>query len=230
MLRTKRGNYREETKNINVVCRLCGKKFTAKRKTRQFCSKICISRNNNKPKGKRVCEYVPCFECSKLVYNPPNKQVYKKRFCSRDCMVINMKKSAFNFPCSICQKPIFIQPTQLKYRARSTCSPDCRKKLRDKRTKEKHESGVLTKHQLDRAERYSKKASDWRKLIFERDDYTCQFCGVRGTYLEADHIKPWAYFPELRYELSNGRTLCKSCHNTTKIGYHKMRKIYGNAY
>lgn len=53
---------------------------------------------------------------------------------------------------------------------------------------------------------------DWRNSVFKRDDYTCQCCGVRGGYLEADHIKPWVAFPELRYEVSNGRTLCKTCH------------------
>ncbi len=52
---------------------------------------------------------------------------------------------------------------------------------------------------------------EWRKSVFERDHYTCQECGEQG-YVEADHIKPWSLFPDLRYEISNGRTLCKKCH------------------
>lgn len=63
--------------------------------------------------------------------------------------------------------------------------------------------------------RASKKMRDWRKAIFERDNYTCQICGVRGVYLEADHIKQFSDFPELRFELSNGRTLCRECHKKT---------------
>jgi 5-methylcytosine-specific restriction endonuclease McrA len=56
----------------------------------------------------------------------------------------------------------------------------------------------------------------WRRAVFERDNWTCQFCGHRGGgEIHADHIKPWAYFPELRYEVSNGRTLCRDCHRTT---------------
>lgn len=55
----------------------------------------------------------------------------------------------------------------------------------------------------------------WRQEVFERDDYTCVLCGVRGGNLEADHIKPWAYYPAIRYELSNGRTLCLPCHRAT---------------
>lgn len=55
----------------------------------------------------------------------------------------------------------------------------------------------------------------WRRGIFERDNYTCVWCGIRGAILQADHIKPWALFPELRFALDNGRTLCKECHKTT---------------
>ena len=58
---------------------------------------------------------------------------------------------------------------------------------------------------------------NWRLEIFKRDNFTCQSCGVRGGYLEADHIKPGATFPELRYEISNGRTLCRPCHEETFI-------------
>ena len=55
----------------------------------------------------------------------------------------------------------------------------------------------------------------WRQAIFERDNYTCQFCFKRGGILHADHIKSFALFPELRFELSNGRTLCVDCHKKT---------------
>ena len=55
----------------------------------------------------------------------------------------------------------------------------------------------------------------WRTSVFQRDDFTCQSCGVRGGKLNADHIKPFHAFPELRLELSNGRTLCVPCHRQT---------------
>ena len=55
----------------------------------------------------------------------------------------------------------------------------------------------------------------WREKIFMRDDYTCQFCDIRGGKLNADHIRPFSLFPELRFELSNGRTLCVECHRKT---------------
>jgi len=66
---------------------------------------------------------------------------------------------------------------------------------------------------------------EWRNSVFERDKYTCQECGdKRGGNLEADHIKPFAYFPELRFELSNGKTLCKECHKKTPTWGHKVHK------
>lgn len=55
----------------------------------------------------------------------------------------------------------------------------------------------------------------WRDSVFMRDDFTCQHCGARGVELHADHIKPWAQYPELRYETDNGQTLCVPCHRKT---------------
>lgn len=52
----------------------------------------------------------------------------------------------------------------------------------------------------------------WRKEVLKRDNYTCQDCGKQGGFLQAHHIKHFALFPELRTELSNGITLCKTCH------------------
>ena len=55
----------------------------------------------------------------------------------------------------------------------------------------------------------------WREAVFERDNHTCIWCGSVEK-IEADHIKPFAYFPELRFAIDNGRTLCHSCHTTTE--------------
>ena len=55
----------------------------------------------------------------------------------------------------------------------------------------------------------------WRESVFKRDDYTCVWCFKKGGLLNADHIKPFAIFPELRFAIDNGRTLCVDCHKKT---------------
>jgi len=63
---------------------------------------------------------------------------------------------------------------------------------------------------------------EWRIKVFERDNYTCSYCGIRNgrgitVYLQAHHLMSWADFPKLRYDVENGTCLCKKCH----IKFHK---------
>lgn len=60
--------------------------------------------------------------------------------------------------------------------------------------------------------RLSPEGKRWRQGVFARDNWTCQECGVRGRGLECHHKLPFAAYPEMRFELSNGTTLCKKCH------------------
>lgn len=72
--------------------------------------------------------------------------------------------------------------------------------------------------------RCSIKYTLWRASVLKRDNYTCQMCFIIGGKLEVDHIKPFAYYPNLRFSLENGRTLCKECHKKTDTwGYGAMK-------
>lgn len=56
----------------------------------------------------------------------------------------------------------------------------------------------------------------WRNSVLERDSYTCQDCGrvckKHEKGLAAHHVKPYAKFPRLRFDVDNGLTLCRECH------------------
>jgi hypothetical protein len=58
----------------------------------------------------------------------------------------------------------------------------------------------------------TKEYMKWRGAVLLRDNYTCSQCGQVGGSLHAHHIKEWAKYPEERYNVENGQTLCKECH------------------
>jgi hypothetical protein len=65
---------------------------------------------------------------------------------------------------------------------------------------------------------------EWRLKVFQRDNYKCVKCGSGGE-LNADHIKLFALYPELRTDLDNGQTLCISCHKEkTKLDWELLKE------
>jgi len=105
-----------------------------------------------------------------------------------------------------------------KNRVGSFCTPEQRLKI-SKATKKNARRGPdnfmwkggVTAENIKA--RHSFEYREWRKKVFERDNYICQHCGYfKGGNLHPHHIKPFSEYKELRYNVSNGITLCKSCH------------------
>ena len=100
-------------------------------------------------------------------------------------------------------------------------SLEVRKKMSEAHMKEKHwnwQGGITP---INRRMRKQQEYRIWRDSVFTRDNYICQSCGLKTggghrVELNADHIKPFALFPELRFAINNGRTLCKECHRKTE--------------
>lgn len=220
-------------------CLVCETDFLSMKKMRRFCSKKCAQESRNKrfknpPKhpllvskgGKMRTGFIHrCLFCDIEFYVSPSREgMYRMTFCSKEHMWAFQKKNSAFINCVICGKVKYSQPYAIKYKKRSTCSRKCFVVLTRKRTAERHKK--LPPNVANRLARHAPELVIWRNAVFARDDFTCQMCGERGGYLEADHIKPFAFFPELRHELDNGRTLCRPCHDRTKIGYKKMRELY----
>lgn len=75
--------------------------------------------------------------------------------------------------------------------------------------------------------RHSPEYIAWRTAVFERDDFTCQDCEQHGGYLEAHHIHEFSKYPDERFVVDNGKTLCLKCHNKTKPGRPRVIAMEG---
>lgn len=207
---------------VDRECAGCGRLYVVKRgniKTSRFCSTRCsgaagtaarlkalgFERKRTKPKVTRAQPYSrirPARKCGHLTKA-------KRDYC-RICSPTN--KPVFK-PCAVCGIEMKLSPSTAKQTA--ACSKQCRTIHQSRR-----QTGELShfwqggKTAETRRERNGYRTQEWRKLVFKRDDYTCVLCSERGNKLCADHILPWSVFPELRFTVENGRTLCRACHLT----------------
>lgn len=168
---------------------------------------------------------INCRACEKEFYVSPSL-VGKAKYCSRSCSHVGASVSVERI-CESCGGSYKTPPSQEKHRGKSRfCSKKCKGESMSisqmGSANPVWAGGVSTEnHRARNSKAYAK----WREEVFKRCDYTCQACGVRGGSLQADHILPFAFFKEKRFDLSNGRALCVSCHKKTDTyGYKAVIK------
>lgn len=160
-----------------------------------------------------------CLQCGDPLiakYGGMNKP--SRTFCSRSCKTTHMNLT--NNPAKKEEAKDKIRAYALANNKGKKRSPEFVKMNRIRNLGSKSHFWKGGKTPETRLIRGSLEYRNWRTQVFERDNYTCQFCGERSrsghpVTLNADHIKPFADYPELRLELDNGRTLCLDCHKKT---------------
>jgi hypothetical protein len=130
------------------------------------------------------------------------------KYCSHSCARSGSptrKKTAPLVICFTCGKEF------IKYRSnltknigdKSFCSRECW-----------YNYNQLENHYLyagGQNERMNPESAKWHRSVMIRDKCYCRICHVRRN-LEVHHIKPFTAYPETRWDVSNGITLCRDCH------------------
>lgn len=164
---------------------------------------------------------VKCIECgSEQSVIPARASTFK--FCSIPCKGAWQSKhrTGESHPrwtggsrervCEHCQQPFTPRPKQpiTTFKRQKFCSKKCSDEGAFRWGGEQHYNWNGSPR---RGQRPSQQKS-WAAKVLSRDKATCQECGATGVELHAHHIKPHKEFPALRWDVSNGLTLCWRCH------------------
>jgi predicted restriction endonuclease len=144
----------------------------------------------------------------------------QRKFCSNACNVLSIDFDALGKKLSVAVKKAWDEGRKkgapMSIRGRKNISNAHKKRV----AAGLHHLGDGSKTKESVKVRTSMEYRIWRTEVYKRDDYTCQVCHIKSgsgqtVYLNAHHIKPFSKFPELRFDITNGVTLCKQCHFKT---------------
>lgn len=72
---------------------------------------------------------------------------------------------------------------------------------------------------------HSQSFREWLLCVKKRDEFKCRVCGFnKGKILCSHHLDGWNKFPDKRFIIENGITLCRHCHQS----FHKDYGYGGN--
>lgn len=195
-----------------LTCENCGKEYRkngslAKRvKHHNYCSFEC------KSTGRRTA--VKCETCNKTFERIKSwLSPDKKNYCSRQCADRGLRVVKPILTCAFCGKEFERYPSEIrKMSERGYTHVFCGHKCRAAMIAAQFDPPRPYMGEHTSVPRNGAKTREWRKAVFERNSHTCQDCGITNVLMCAHHIKPYALYTALRYEVSNGLTLCYPCH------------------
>lgn len=170
-----------------------------------------------------------CLICDKEIKTFPCRvKKGQDKFCSRACKAVSQK----NIPskrrtgvvrrCLHCETEFYAPNWLSSRRGAKYCSYSCYWSSKLGKKPWNYEGITPINVSIRKTRRYRR----WSRMVKERDDFTCQICGKRGNgEMHSDHIKPFSLYPELRFDLNNGRTLCLECHRNTETYGNRVLKV-----
>lgn len=149
------------------------------------------------------------------------------KYCSKACLSKALRSGEY-LRCIVCGKKTYFKKAVIEKGGGKFCSQTCNgywKSIHMVGESSTNWKGCITSEQ--KTVRSSKPFLDWRKAVFDRDNYTCQHCGEKGVSLNAHHIIPFSKDSSLRTDVSNGISLCLKCHNRE---HKRLREMLSDQY
>ena len=199
---------------IEVTCIQCGKKLaTFPSETRRgggkYCSRRCMGLAYRgvprpKPNSRKIKE---CAVCGKPFEARPSLEAQNKgKYCSRRCYD-STRATRVVRECQQCGAKFKTLPLIMGRGDGRYCSRKCVARARVGEKNANWKGGVKAGNR-----RTTAGYQVWREAVFTRDNWTCQDCGKRGGDHHAHHVWAFSKFPEYRFDVWNGITLCIPCH------------------
>lgn len=165
------------------------------------------------PKG--IYKHKPFTEEHKVKLSESNKGKHFIKHTEETKLKIKQKRALQGNP--TLGKHWKLSPEVLEKRKGRKWNESQRLKIPESLRGEKNWKWILDRTKLKRylgsKERGSPAYHYWRKQVWTRDNWKCKIenesCNGR---IEAHHILSWKDYPELRYNINNGITLCHAHH------------------
>ena len=102
----------------------------------------------------------------------------------------------------------------------------CRKRKLSGENNHSWNFDVTERDRIER-KRNNYKSKRCNKNVDIRDKRICRKCGSKNN-INRHHIKPWGYYPKLRYDINNIITFCRKCHEDFHIKFGRYKYSWKN--